>query len=139
MTETLTEKRRSLDMSLGECARKAGMTTVEMSRIERGVVIPTDETCAKVGSALGISTEDVKASLPSKEDADKEFQRTSDMLLALAAVSEDAKRKGLKKGNGGQGQIECPICKTSLRYSVASVNGHIWGSCSGEGCVRWMQ
>ncbi len=62
------------------------------------------------------------------------------LRMAVPAVVEDAKRKGLKKGNGGTGEVDCPVCQTGrLCYSVASMNGHIWGTCTTPGCVRWMQ
>ncbi len=65
---------------------------------------------------------------------------TEKMMLAIGAVCADAKTRGLKKGNGGAGEIDCPACKTGkLGYSVASYNGHIWGKCSTPECVAWMQ
>lgn len=132
---TFTEKRRSIDMSLGECARACGMKTRELSRIERGTVKPTDEQCSTIGAAVGWSVQEVRDSLPDGLTN----ERTLDSLLAIAAVSEDAKAKGLKKGHGGTGSIECPICKGRLNYSVASHNGHIWGACQNPTCVSWMQ
>lgn len=60
-------------------------------------------------------------------------------LAALKAVSVDAKERGLKKGSGGHGEIKCPNCPGTIRYSVASVNGHIWACCSTPNCVRWIQ
>lgn len=57
------------------------------------------------------------------------------MAVAYAAVQEAAQgRRGI------QGEIPCPVCKIgTLHYSVAKLNGHIWGACSSEECVRWMQ
>jgi len=135
----LTERRRSLDMSLGECARRAGLGSAVLSRIERGVEVPPDSVLQEIASALDWSIEEVKASIPPPEEVAENYARASDALLALVAVGEDAKKRGLKKGRGGIGQIECPICKNILRYSVASINGHIWGRCDNAECVRWMQ
>lgn len=40
----------------------------------------------------------------------------------------------------GMGEMPCPICKTgTLRYMRSSYNGHVHGSCSTDGCVRWME
>lgn len=36
------------------------------------------------------------------------------------------------------GQIACPICNGTLRFSIAS-NGHCHGHCSTVGCVSWME
>lgn len=65
---------------------------------------------------------------------------TKTALNAIIATHEDAKTKGLKRGSGGNGELPCPACKTgTIRYSVASLNGHIWGACSTKDCVRWME
>lgn len=126
-------------MALGELARKCNLGTGVMSRIERGREYPPDVVLTEIGNAIGWTLEEVKASLPTKEQADAEMDGLSDSLRAMSACHEDAKTRGLKKGNGGRGQIECPICKGNLHYSVASYNGHLWGKCETEGCVAWMQ
>jgi hypothetical protein len=55
-------------------------------------------------------------------------------------VFHDAKEKGFKTGNGGQSSFKCTICPNgTVRYSVASVNGHIWAACSTPGCLRFLQ
>lgn len=136
---TLTEMRRAKDLSLGEMARKIGISTVIMSRIERGSFALTDEEALKIAEALGVNVEEIRASLPTKEEADADFARVNDCILAMGKCREHAKAAGFKKGHGGQGQMECPVCKGTLRYSVASVNGHLWGACSNADCVRWMQ
>lgn len=67
-------------------------------------------------------------------------KNTTQTLEAMAAVHEAARRLGLKKGRGGTGTIKCPVCTTgTLGFSVASYNGHIWGKCSTDNCVGWMQ
>lgn len=69
-----------------------------------------------------------------------ESEKLQNMLTALAEAKKDAKAKGLKCGNGGAGSLPCPVCKTgTIRYSVASVNGHMMARCSTAGCVSWME
>jgi DNA-binding XRE family transcriptional regulator len=135
----LTEKRRSLNMSLGECARAASMTTQELSKIERGRIDPSEVTCDAIGAVLGWTGAEVRASLPDKAELEKSAQRFNDVILAMGACHADAKARGYGKGHAGQGSIECPVCKGTLRYSVAGINGHLWGVCSNKDCVRWMQ
>lgn len=55
--------------------------------------------------------------------------------------TEAFKRIKEKEGEnrGVQGEIECPACKGKLRYTIARVNGHIWGTCETKGCLSWMQ
>ena len=136
---TLTEMRRSKDMSLGEMARACNLGTAVMSRIERGLIRPPDAVIQDIARVLSCTSEEVSSAIPSQEEAEKDYTRLLDSLLAISACHEDAKTRGLKKGNGGYGEIDCPICKGRLRYSVASVNGHLWGACSNPDCVRWMQ
>lgn len=76
----------------------------------------------------------------SDEETELDDAATSKALAAFVAVAEDAKKKGFKAGHGGNSNCACPVCADgTIRYSVASVNGHIWASCSTDGCVRWMQ
>lgn len=77
--------------------------------------------------------EEIAASVAESEASSKR------LMLGLRAASESAKAKGFKKGNGGAGKVECPVCKTGeIHYTVAGCNGHLWGRCSTEGCVSWM-
>lgn len=62
------------------------------------------------------------------------------LKLGIGAASEDAKKHGFKKGKGGKGVVPCPVCKTGeLHYTVDAYNGHMWGRCTTEKCVSWMQ
>jgi hypothetical protein len=61
-------------------------------------------------------------------------ERLSATGQAMKACRDDAAgRKGIR------GEIECPICKGRLAYTVAASNGHLWGRCSTPECVSWMQ
>lgn len=80
----------------------------------------------------------------SVEDAEKEaaervaaIERTD---TAHAAAKADAKAKGLRRGSGGVSDLPCPVCDGgTLRYSVASYNGHMHAKCTTTGCVSWME
>lgn len=136
----LFERRREKGFALGELARAVGIGTVELSRIERGKIRPSEDIARAIGENLDWTLEQVQAGLPTDEETEANAGRDSDALIALSAVAQDAKERGLKKGNGGRARIACPICKRGqLSYSVAGYNGHIWGTCTTEGCVRWMQ
>ncbi len=60
-------------------------------------------------------------------------------MKAFRAAHDDAKAKGLKRGNGGSSSLACPVCGGTLRYNVADYNGHMHGQCDTEGCVQWME
>lgn len=137
---TITERRVSLDLSLRECAQKAGLKPSELSMIEQGSARPTEEQKQALCKVLGINDVVLKESLPTDEDVAELEAVVANFKKATSATREDANARGLGKGNGGMGEILCPVCGTGrLKYSVAGVNGHIWGACSTEGCVRWMQ
>ncbi|MFE1603336.1 hypothetical protein [Methylobacterium sp. ID0610] len=40
---------------------------------------------------------------------------------------------------GAEGTIACPACAGRLRWARVESNGHVWGSCETEGCLRWAQ
>jgi len=81
---------------------------------------------------------------PTREEAEKDadvwMARLNRTTLCVKAAHDDAKSKGLKRGSGGVGNMPCPSgCGGTLRYSVASVNGHMHAACSTKGCVSWME
>ena len=81
-----------------------------------------------------------KREYPTQEECEK---RERDMIesverigVARAAIIAHT---GAGKGKGAQGSIPCPCCGGTLRYSVASYNGHVHAACSNTECVRWME
>jgi len=73
----------------------------------------------------------------SSESLEAAIQR---MLSGLAAVAADAEQRGFKKGNGGLGEVACPVCNSgTIHYSVASYNGHRHAKCTTDGCVSFME
>lgn len=61
-------------------------------------------------------------------------------FLSRVATQAHAEEMGFKEGNGGQSSIPCPACETgTLRYSVASLNGHMHAKCSTINCVSWVE
>jgi DNA-binding XRE family transcriptional regulator len=144
LDKRICQLRQKCDLSLGEAARKIGVPLADYSRIERGALLPVGPLVAKMAEAFCCSEEDVRNALPTASEVEAESKRIEEsydrLSKALGAVQADAKAKGYKRGNGGRGSIKCPCCDSgTLRYSVAGVNGHIWGACSDESCVRWMQ
>ena len=82
---------------------------------------------------------------PTAEEVDAEQKiyekSTITMLAGFAAVSEDAEKNGLKKGKGGSGEVACPVCEGTIKYSVANSNsnGHKYARCQTENCVSFME
>ena len=80
----------------------------------------------------------------SREEAEdnhrKMEERSAQSMIAMVAAHADAKEKGFGKKNGGVSSLKCPVCEGgTLRYSVASYNGHMHAGCTTEGCVSWME
>lgn len=47
--------------------------------------------------------------------------------------------KMIKELGTENGTIKCPLCQGKLRFTVAKINGHVWGKCETDGCLSWMQ
>jgi hypothetical protein len=74
------------------------------------------------------------------KEARDSIERSTIFLKAMNEAHAHAKAAGLKKGNGGTGEMPCPKgCGGLLRYSVASYNGHMHARCSTQDCLAWME
>jgi hypothetical protein len=84
-----------------------------------------------------------KRKFPTREEAEKSVTESDalleEVLSAVVLAQADAKKKGLGIGNGGSGSVICPRCAGILRYSIAGLNGHLWGKCATVDCLSWMQ
>lgn len=135
-------------MSNTTCA--AGINYQELAGIVDGLflVLP----CAKESTwsktrreQLGLQIRQCpKLDRVTREQAEKEAEEMINQgnrtMSAMIIAHEDADSKGLKKGHGGAGEVECPICITGhIQYSVASYNGHMAAKCTTKGCVSWME
>lgn len=136
----LRERRRELGMTLGDLGRKSLIGVVDLSAFERGLRHPAEHEAGRLARALQWTADELKVALPSPEEVEANRDTHQEHLItAMAAARAASKMAGLGKGRGGHGEIECPYCKGRLRFSVAGMNGHIWGEGDLETCVRWMQ
>jgi len=88
-------------------------------------------TCSKIKH---LTREEAEAEVHSD---DQRMQRT---LKVIHETHAHAKAAGLGVGHGGIGELPCAACEGgTVQYSVASVNGHIHGRCTKDGCVSWME
>jgi hypothetical protein len=61
---------------------------------------------------------------------------------AAGPVSEWRKAQGWSKNNrvAATGKVPCNACgKGEIHLSMAAYNGHVWGRCTTDGCVSWME
>jgi hypothetical protein len=85
-----------------------------------------------------------KAAYPTQAEATETVRRQDEMLNRvlniIPKIKVHAKAKGIKRGHGGIGEMPCPSnCGGTVRYSVASVNGHMHAICSTPNCVSFME
>lgn len=77
---------------------------------------------------------------PSNEEVEK-FDRVmraaSERMMKL--IPFISRLKSEHKGKSWEGIETCPICSGKLHVTHASINGHVWGSCETENCVRWAE
>jgi hypothetical protein len=83
-------------------------------------------------------------SIPTEEEAlaiaTERCDRAYRNAAAVGKAKDDAHAKGFKRGSGGRGEVPCTACNLgTIRYSVASVNGHMHAHCTTKGCVSWME
>ena len=81
---------------------------------------------------------------PTEDEAQAEAQadeeRTQHIFAAMMACAEDSNAHGFVDNRRDMtGQIVCPACGGTLKYSRAGYNGHIWGKCETVDCLAWMQ
>jgi hypothetical protein len=53
------------------------------------------------------------------------------LTLGFAIIKEMAERLGKTSGN-----LPCPLCLGSVRFSVAASNGHCHACCETPGCIK---
>lgn len=61
---------------------------------------------------------------------------------AMKAVNEWRAVQGWSNRNrvSARGEVPCAGCGVgTIHVSMAAYNGHVWGKCTTEGCVSWME
>lgn len=56
------------------------------------------------------------------------------LLVGFALAKEIASLRKLTSG-----EMPCPLCKKTLRFSIAPSNGHMAAKCETEGCIHAME
>ena len=96
--------------------------------------------CFREGECLACASRSLPTAEEAKAQANEIESHSAKMLAGLYAAKSDASAKGLKKGNGGQSECKCPVCEGgTIKYSVASINGHMWAKCTTDKCCAWME
>lgn len=136
----LREMRRAKDLSQREAAKAVKIAPYKLSDYELGTDLPSTDEIEALARLYDVSPAAIRQALPGPEEAIAHAELVDKFMKAHRAAKDHAKQQGLGRGNGGQGRMPCPAgCGGELRYSVASVNGHMHAACSTKGCVSWME
>lgn len=84
------------------------------------------------------------ATCPKLERMSREQAEAEEAAFQAAFARVNTCRGAIKekhgKARGIRDEMPCPMgCGGTLRYSIASYNGHIHGACSTDGCASWME
>jgi hypothetical protein len=89
----------------------------------------------------------VKAHFLTDEEAEQSAARemvyinetTGHVFAVRAHIARTHGKYSKKTAHDERGAMPCPKCTGTLHWSRAAYNGHIWGQCSTEGCLSWME
>ncbi len=130
-------------------ACKAGVNYKGLSGAEPGYIgrLPCSQRMKHIDPATLVQC-DLRSPF-TREDAEvivrEREEHTKRFMVAVNAAHADAKAKGFKeKSNGrfvgGASDLKCPNCEAgTIRYSVASYNGHMHAGCTTKDCISWME
>lgn len=84
---------------------------------------------------------------PTREEIDAHEAEVSAAITKMMIAYSGNVRKwraeqGWSKSNrvSAQGVVPCEACgKGEIHLTMASYNGHVWGKCTTDGCVSWME
>ncbi len=67
-----------------------------------------------------------------------EIEQSTERHRKAGAVVADFRERN--RGKSAQQTLQCPACGTGeLHLSITAYNGHVWGKCTTEGCLAWME
>lgn len=135
------QRERSVQHSMQSCRHFNG---VGNGKCEAGINYDDVQPlpCIPVSATTQTAQCALKSCLTREEaeaERDRRDRRAEEGFKAMTVAHNDAHEKGYIKGHGGQSSVACPICEGTIRYSVASVNGHMMAGCTTKGCVSWME
>jgi hypothetical protein len=103
--------------------------------------------CSKVLRDDATAVTCAKFQLPTPEEvAESERKSAESIRKFMVAYSgkvrewREANKWDRKNPKGATGKVPCEVCTTGeIHLSMSEYNGHVWGKCSTEGCVSWME
>uniref|UniRef100_A0A6M3LAC6 Uncharacterized protein n=1 Tax=viral metagenome TaxID=1070528 RepID=A0A6M3LAC6_9ZZZZ len=120
-------------LTLRELWQQTGIKPRRLSDIEGMRVVPTDEEKKTLSGVFGVP-------FLVEIDGEKAKERRDSLELEITSLGSAIKQIKAKHGKtNANGFIECPKCEGRLFYTVAAINGHVWGKCETDDCLSWME
>lgn len=134
------EKRRK-DRALTKCRWYTGMISLggeDNPTCEKGVFYKTVMDTSQRPSRLPCTSPDADTAC-----GEREYPTEDEVDARFREIEESIKNTGIARAacvatGEMSGVIECPVCHGALSFTIAASNGHVWGSCATDGCVRWV-
>lgn len=110
---------------------------------------PNDEHGLKVLAETGpagtcehfsaLTQEEIDKQEAESDAAFEESLRRMRLAEPIVSAFRAANRVG-KKFKSASTVVDCPVCGTGkLHMSHSGHNGHVWGKCTTDGCLGWME
>lgn len=75
-----------------------------------------------------------------KRETDEALKKFMVAFTGAVAAWRDANKWDKKNPKAAAGKVPCEACgKGEIHLSMAAYNGHVWGKCTTDGCVSWME
>jgi len=127
--------RRQQGLTLRELSKLTGIKVGILSDLEQKRSVPSSPQYEAIKKILPtISMEDFEL------DYQKAQERHDEVYKRIYAIGKAVTNIKAKHGKtNAKGTMGCPLCGGKLHYTVAALNGHVWGACETKNCLSWME
>lgn len=104
--------------------------------------IPTHDfpkPCRQVCPGSGESPRKKKSALWKNDPEQRERDFVTQARLELTVYGFAVVKAVAEMRGKPIGEMKCPLCQQTLRYSMASRNGHVSAKCSSPDCIKAME
>lgn len=102
----------------------------KLENVDPAKVVKCDKYCEPTAEQIAAHEAEVSAAI------------TKMMVAYSGNVRKWREQQGWSKKNrvSAEGKVPCEACGTGeIHLTMAAYNGHVWGKCTTDGCVSWME